>query len=133
MLQLKMFLSTRQVIREQTLVKQFKKYFGFERFTEKAINAIKFARNEATRLQKSQVEPDHHSIAAQLKLKPDPKGTITFLKQFGKQNYGTCIKGAYIAEPLLIHAELMTENDDRIEETAELLFATYIKDRCQNA
>jgi putative transcriptional regulator len=43
----------------QTLVKRFKKYFGFERFTEKAINAIKFARNEATRLQKSQVEPEH--------------------------------------------------------------------------
>ncbi|GJD24169.1 transcriptional regulator, XRE family [Rivularia sp. IAM M-261] len=43
----------------QTLVKQFKKYFGFERFTEKAINAIKFARNEATRLQKSQVELEH--------------------------------------------------------------------------
>lgn len=43
----------------QTLVKRFKKYFGFERFTEKAINAINFARNEATRLHKSQVEPEH--------------------------------------------------------------------------
>lgn len=43
----------------QTLAERFKKYFGFERFTSKAINAIKFARNEATRLQKSQVEPEH--------------------------------------------------------------------------
>lgn len=43
----------------QTFVKRFKKYFGFEKFTEKAINAIKFARNEATRLKKSQVEPEH--------------------------------------------------------------------------
>ncbi len=43
----------------QTLVKRFKKYFGFERFTEKAINAFKFAGNEAARSQKSQVEPEH--------------------------------------------------------------------------
>jgi hypothetical protein len=79
------------------------------------------------------VNNNHHSIAAKLKLKPDPKGAITFLTQFGKQNYGNCIEGAYIADPLLIHAELMTENDDRIEETAELLFAKYIESRYQNA
>jgi len=40
----------------QTLVERFKNYFGFEfgfeRFTEKAIN-VKFARNEAARAQKS--------------------------------------------------------------------------------
>lgn len=47
----------------QTLVERFKNYFGFEfgfeRFTEKAINVVKFARNEAARSQKSQVEPEH--------------------------------------------------------------------------
>lgn len=47
----------------QILVDRFKNYFGFEfgfeRFTEKAINAIEFARNEAIRSQKSQVEPEH--------------------------------------------------------------------------
>lgn len=47
----------------QTLVERFKNYFGFEfgfeRFTQKAINAIQFARNEAARSQKSQVEPEH--------------------------------------------------------------------------
>lgn len=47
----------------QTLVERFKNYFGFEfgfeRFTEKAINAVQFARNEAARSQKSQVEPEH--------------------------------------------------------------------------
>ena len=47
----------------QTLVDRFKNYFGFEfgfeRFTEKAINAVKFARNEAARSQKSLVEPEH--------------------------------------------------------------------------
>ncbi|PSB21303.1 helix-turn-helix domain-containing protein [Phormidesmis priestleyi ULC007] len=44
----------------QTLVERFTNFlgfeFGFERFTEKAINAIKFADNEAAR---SQVEPEH--------------------------------------------------------------------------
>ncbi len=43
----------------QALVEQFKKRFGFERFTQKAINAVKFAHNEATRQAKSQVEPEH--------------------------------------------------------------------------
>jgi putative transcriptional regulator len=47
----------------QTLVERVKNYFGFEfgfeRFTEKAINAVNFARNEATRLQNSQIEPEY--------------------------------------------------------------------------
>lgn len=47
----------------QTLVERVKNFFGFEfgfeRFTEKAINAFNFARNEAARLQNSQVEPEH--------------------------------------------------------------------------
>jgi putative transcriptional regulator len=51
----------------QTFAERFKKYFGFERFASKAINAIKFARNEAVRSRsdspgvshKSQVEPEH--------------------------------------------------------------------------
>ncbi|MBE9008582.1 helix-turn-helix domain-containing protein [Fortiea sp. LEGE XX443] len=47
----------------QTLVERFKNYFGFEfgfeRFTQKAINAVQFARNEAARSHKSQVELEH--------------------------------------------------------------------------
>ncbi|NJN85276.1 MAG: helix-turn-helix domain-containing protein [Leptolyngbyaceae cyanobacterium SL_7_1] len=47
----------------QTVVERVKNFFGFEfgfeRFTEKAINAVNFARNEAVRLQNSQVEPEH--------------------------------------------------------------------------
>lgn len=46
----------------QTLVERVKNYFGFEfgfeRFTDKAINVINFARNEAMRSH-SQVEPEH--------------------------------------------------------------------------
>lgn len=47
----------------QTLVERVTNFlgleFGFERFTQKAINAVNFARNEAARSQKSQVEPEH--------------------------------------------------------------------------
>jgi putative transcriptional regulator len=47
----------------QTLVERVKNFFGFEfgfeRFTEKAINAVKFAQNEAIRLQSLQIEPKH--------------------------------------------------------------------------
>ncbi|AFY81496.1 helix-turn-helix transcriptional regulator [Oscillatoria acuminata] len=47
----------------QTLVERVKTFFGFEfgfeRFTEEAINAVNFARNEAARLQNFQVEPEH--------------------------------------------------------------------------
>lgn len=47
----------------QTVVERVKNFFGFEfgfeRFTEKAINAVNFARNEAVRLQNSQVEPEY--------------------------------------------------------------------------
>ena len=47
----------------QTFVKQVKDFFGlefgFERFTEKAINAINYSRNEAVRKGSSQVELEH--------------------------------------------------------------------------
>jgi len=47
----------------QTLVKQVTNFFGlefgFERFTEKAINAISFSRNEAVRTGSTKVEPEH--------------------------------------------------------------------------
>lgn len=43
----------------RTITKRVKKYFGFERFAQKAINVLKFSGNEAARLQSSQVEPEH--------------------------------------------------------------------------
>ena len=47
----------------QTLVKQVKNFFGlefgFERFNQKAINTINFARNEALCRGNSKVEPEH--------------------------------------------------------------------------
>jgi putative transcriptional regulator len=47
----------------QTLLEKFTNFlgfnFGFERFSEKAVNAVRFAHQEAMRSQKSQVEPEH--------------------------------------------------------------------------
>jgi putative transcriptional regulator len=47
----------------QTLIQRFASFigfdFGFERFTDKAIDAVKFAHNELTRSQSSEVEPIH--------------------------------------------------------------------------
>jgi len=47
----------------QPLIERFTNFlgfeFGFERFTEKAINAIKFAHNESLKSQSLQVEPEH--------------------------------------------------------------------------
>jgi putative transcriptional regulator len=47
----------------QTLIERFTNFlgfdFGFERFTEKAINVVKFAHNEVSRSQNQLVEPEH--------------------------------------------------------------------------
>ncbi len=47
----------------QTLIERFTNFlgfdFGFERFTEKSINAVKFAHHQASRSQNLQVEPEH--------------------------------------------------------------------------
>jgi putative transcriptional regulator len=47
----------------QTLIERVTNFlgfeFGFERFTEEAINVVKFAHNQAWRSQSSQVEPEH--------------------------------------------------------------------------
>lgn len=43
----------------QTTLKRVKKYFGFERFAQKAINAIKFAGNEAKSAKAPLVQPEH--------------------------------------------------------------------------
>jgi putative transcriptional regulator len=59
----------------QTLVRQFKKYFGFERFAQKAVNAVKFAHNLATRSRQSTVEPEHLLIG----LLADPTTTAARL------------------------------------------------------
>lgn len=59
----------------QTLVKQFKRYFGFERFAQKAVNAVKFAHNCSIASQQPTVEPEHLLIG----LLADPTTTAARL------------------------------------------------------
>jgi putative transcriptional regulator len=59
----------------QTLVKQLKRYFGFERFAQKAVNAVKFAHNLATKSLHPKVEPEHLLIG----LLADPTTTAAQL------------------------------------------------------
>jgi putative transcriptional regulator len=59
----------------QILVKQFKRYFGFERFAQKAVNAVKFAHNLATKSFHPKVEPEHLLIG----LLADPTTTAAQL------------------------------------------------------
>ncbi|MBW4510311.1 MAG: hypothetical protein KME64_27900 [Scytonematopsis contorta HA4267-MV1] len=78
------------------------------------------------------VNDSYSRIAAKLKLKPSPQGEIIFLQQFGKQNYGSYNRLEPIADPLLIHAELLLDNDDRVRETAERFFNKFIQYTQQN-
>jgi putative transcriptional regulator len=59
----------------QTLVKQLKRYFGFERFAQKAVNAVKFAHNFSILSHQSTVEPEHLLIG----LLADPTTTAAQL------------------------------------------------------
>jgi hypothetical protein len=71
------------------------------------------------------VEEQYRTLMPQLLLKPDPQGEVTFIRQFGTENPWT--KASSLADPLLVHAELLTSTDDRLLETADILLDEYIK------
>lgn len=79
------------------------------------------------------IKDNYRAIATKLKLKPSSQGEIIFLKQFGSQNFWNDNQPDSLADPLLIHAELLIENNDRRRETAERIFSKYIEDRQKNA
>ncbi len=79
------------------------------------------------------ISGNHDSIANKLNLIPSSQGEIIFLQQFGTQNAFSNNQVDKIADPLLIHTELIKENNDRLTLTAERLFDKYIEDRRQNA
>lgn len=75
---------------------------------------------------------DHSPISLQLKLKlkPDPQGTINFVRQFGSRNTWDNSPKPMLADPLLIHAEMMTlATDERVRETSDRLFKQYLLER----
>jgi hypothetical protein len=71
---------------------------------------------------------NYRELMVKLRLVPDPEGNITFLRTFGKENgYLLRENDLLIADPLLIHAELMMIPDDRIKEIAQQIYYQYIK------
>lgn len=72
-------------------------------------------------------------ITTKLRLKPDKKGSITILKQFGIQNKFQDDQNRCVADPLLIHAELALNSDERIKETAYRIYKKYLAERELNA
>jgi hypothetical protein len=71
-------------------------------------------------------EYNYRVITTMLRLKPDPKGNIIILKQFGNQNQTKYHLPEPVADPLLIHAELSLNPDTRLKETAKRLYEKYI-------
>ncbi len=79
------------------------------------------------------VKDNYRAIAAKLKLKPSTEGEIIFLQQFSLYNIGDYNQDESLANPLLIHAELLIENNDRLRETAKHIFIKFIQNQYQNA
>lgn len=71
-------------------------------------------------------EYNYRTITTMLRLKPDPKGNIIILKQFGNNNQAKYDSSEFVADPLLIHAELCLYPDERLKETAKRLYEKYI-------
>lgn len=74
-------------------------------------------------------EANYRTIAAQLRLMPDPNGPITFLNQFGTCNAWENGRFPHLADPLLLHAELSLGTDERLKETAQHLFDDHLAKR----
>ncbi|MEL7477175.1 MAG: type IV toxin-antitoxin system AbiEi family antitoxin, partial [Cyanobacteria bacterium J06555_12] len=76
------------------------------------------------------VNESYRMLIPRLRLKPDPKGSISFLSIFGTKN--TWSQDRRLADPLLIRAELLRVNDERLRETAELLLDQCIREGSQD-
>lgn len=78
------------------------------------------------------VPENYTRIFVDLKLKPSSTGEITFLKKWTSLDVwknSDNIKNSNLADPLLIHAELMMSKDERLRETADIIFNKYIKSK----
>jgi hypothetical protein len=70
-------------------------------------------------------------LITELKLIPDPSGGVTVLDGFGTLNRWEKkeIKGCSLADPLLIHAELLLQESDRLREVANDIYKQIISER----
>lgn len=74
-------------------------------------------------------ETSPQQLALKLRLMPDPGGAIVFLRQISPHDAWKNSDYAYLANPLLIHAELSLNTDERVQETARRLFDRYLAQR----
>jgi hypothetical protein len=76
------------------------------------------------------IAEDEKAIMSSLRLIPDQQGNITLLGTFGTQNAGEGgPKELRLADPLLIHAELVQISSDRIQEVGKILLDQHILPR----
>lgn len=74
-------------------------------------------------------EQNYRLITTKLRLRPDPQGNISILKQFGSKNTLDNNYPNFVVDPLLIYAELALHPDERLKETANRLYHQYISDK----
>jgi hypothetical protein len=76
------------------------------------------------------IAEDEKAVMSSLRLIPDAHGNITLLKTFGTQNSSDDgPKEFHLADPLLIHAELVQMTGDRIREIGDILLDQHILPR----
>jgi hypothetical protein len=78
---------------------------------------------------------DQQAAMKALQLVPRPDGAITLVHTFGTTNQWTVPLRANIplADPLLIHAELLRAGGDRDKAVADEIYAKHIAGRLENA
>jgi hypothetical protein len=74
---------------------------------------------------------DPLKITTQLRLIPDPNGPVDMITGFGTHNNWEKerVMGCVLADPLLIHAELLVHYTDRLKEIADEIFEGYLQER----
>lgn len=77
---------------------------------------------------------DSRRIAVELKIKPDPEGEIVFLQHFGHIEHQKNNLSKFqpsLANPLLVHAELVQTRNNRLKEISQLIYDQYIEELVQ--
>lgn len=76
------------------------------------------------------IAEDEKTVMSSLRLIPDSHGNITLLRTFGTQNESDDRhKEFHLADPLLIHAELVQTAGERIQEISKMLLDDHILPR----
>lgn len=77
------------------------------------------------------VDIDEKEVMRRLELVPDRRGDIALLRNVGREENVAARETARVtvADPLLLHAELLVRHDDRLREIAELLRVEHIEPR----